>query len=177
MNCLLAYMLFLANTNPGAERQAFYAMKGKILRREDIQELVYDCWNCNGAGGWVELVPDGYSDWIECHKCGGDGVWDRRWVILDRWELGGRTFHNPNGRLTSRPAHVAIRGRVRHPDMGRWATVAKWALFCWFYPSLVRHAVGDRLRHEARRYEWWKNDVMRWRDQKGYALNYDQIPF
>lgn len=120
----LSRLLWLANASPPTGcRREFYAVKDAILRRwgrpdgHDWQEITHYCWRCEGGG----IVDDGWGEDDRCPKCGGTGIWDRFWVRLERWEIGGRVFHRPAERVWGRPDEpVAIVGRVEHARVG-WA--------------------------------------------------------
>jgi hypothetical protein len=157
---LVARALRLANANPptlGAERAAFYAMKDRLCRRygdrvgRDWQEIVRECYGCDGSGRYT--YPEG--DWDECRRCGGDGVYDRFWVELERWEIAGLVFHRPAGRSYTPPGDpVAIVGRIRHARVG-WAgrEAGLWLALAFDRPLFLRLmtrggcACGPTWRH------------------------------
>ena len=131
---IISWLLWHANADPGFHRRDFYAMKDRLLARygrvvgHDVQRIQQPCYGtswdmtCKGAG---------------CPRCGGTGIWSERWVLLERWDLAGRTFHKPVG-----PAHPRavdfIDGYIRHQprnyrasrDAQLWlALLFDWRLF------------------------------------------------
>lgn len=111
----LAWLLGLANacarssTNP----RAFYQLKDRLLRRygrpagEDVQRIVKLCWGYYDSDG---------CEGSSCRRCGGSGIWDRKLVVLERWELGGRVFHRPTRTVWGPEweARVTIEGLIQH---------------------------------------------------------------
>lgn len=119
---VLSKLLFLANSSPPElERERFYAMKTRILRRFgtpdgcDWQRIVKVCFRCGGSG--VESYTD-YGD--ECSRCDGSGEYERVYFRLERTRIGGRVFHTPRGRYYDRPdgEAVTIEGRIQHRSPG-----------------------------------------------------------
>ena len=92
MKRFIGRLLHYANTSP-PKRKRFYEMKERILRRYgdrdgfDVQHFDGKiCLRCGGTGLWTKYEA--------CWKCGGSGLFKReRWVVLDRWKLGGFPFH------------------------------------------------------------------------------------
>ncbi len=122
-------LLHLANADPG-DRRSFYELKERLLRRyatfwgNDIQEIVKECW-----GDQVDEHGDRYGCGPQCRRCGGTGVWERKWIVLQRWHWGGYVFHVPEGRTYQKPESVQIHGRIEHPDYGRASREAE----LWLY--------------------------------------------
>ena len=85
---LLARLLHVANSSPPFDRQSFYAVKDRLLRRhgqvvgQDVQHLRRECWG-DGSG---KCDP-------HCLRCYGTGVYTERWVHLSRWQWLTYTFH------------------------------------------------------------------------------------
>lgn len=118
---LLAKLLHYANAGHPAFRSEFYALKERLLRKygtfrgHDLQEIKKECYG--------ESV--GYYEWAgckgtKCRRCGGTGVFDIRWVRLERWEWRGYVFHRPvdDTRIPPAVGSVKIFGRIEHADYG-----------------------------------------------------------
>jgi len=123
---MISWLLYLANARPPSEKkqkERFYAMKQRICERFatpdgfDVQHFTgKKCWSCGGSGihyYWDERDED------YCWKCNGTG-WYRRekWVILKRWKLGKRVFHQPDGVAYGHPfpslRNITIEGYIEH---------------------------------------------------------------
>jgi hypothetical protein len=116
---VLGWWLGLANANVGGSimGRRFYDLKDRLLRKyatrdgSDLQYLKDICW-----GYADEAACAGKS----CRRCGGTGVWSERWIELERWNLGGRIFHRPNGPIrvgvesAKEFARNIIDGRIQH---------------------------------------------------------------
>ena len=131
---LLAWLLWQANGDPHVvARQEFYALKERLLRRhgqhvgDDLQHIRKPCWGYRG---------EGCDD--ECRKCGGTGIFDEFWVLLQRWRMGRYTFHVPTGQRSWTPplARPTIEGFIRHSDRdhGMAHEAALW-LFLLYDPK------------------------------------------
>ena len=103
MKRLLALLLHIANTSPPlikGNKEGFYRIKDRLLKRwgihlaYDIQHIQKLCFRCDGTG------DDAWSEDVECRKCGGTGIYDEFWVILEKWKFGKYTFHSPWKRYT-----------------------------------------------------------------------------
>ena len=120
---LLSWLLWHANTDPPC-RERFYArIKDHILLRYgraaeprfEWQEIVHECWSCEGTGGLYERGG--------CYKCGGSGVYSRRFIPLYRWRIADRVFHRPGDAVNAlvEGVPVAIKGRIHHkPSRHAW---------------------------------------------------------
>lgn len=116
----LGYLLHLANSSPGWDRRRFYDMKTRILLLHgradgfDIQRIPpKECWTCGGSG-W-------FSHNDRCRRCGGSGQYAGPvWVVLQRYLLGGFTFHIPRERsyVKPDPDTTNIHGYIEHADCG-----------------------------------------------------------
>jgi len=137
---MIGYLLHVANSNPPVVSYhrdgLFYAMKDQILHalgeREthdtlfgpepnyDWQVITHPCWGCQ------QCKPDHWR-W---NGCNGDGIYSRTYVRLERWRLGGYTFHKPTGRYGAMPegSQVTITGLVQHKDYGPWSWRAAFLL-------------------------------------------------
>jgi hypothetical protein len=145
---LLGRFLHLANSDPGFgdERKAFYAIKDRILTRwgepdgTDVQHIAgKTCFGCDGTGQFVHYSGD--QDY--CERCGGSGWWRHpAWVVLQRYRLGGYSFHIPRERVYHEPQPnvTNIEGFVQHADYGVKARDA------WLWLALI---FDRRL--------WWKS--------------------
>jgi hypothetical protein len=136
----LSWLLQRANAKPPAmAREAFFAMKDRLLRRygqavgTDLQHIALKCWSCDGSGTYDHSGQT-------CFKCEGTGTYREFWVMLQRYRLGSRVFHRPLGKSIIRPsARPTIEGHVRHPErFKRWARPAQLALALLFDWSLFR---------------------------------------
>ena len=112
---ILTWLLVRANAKPpNGHREGFYAMKDQLLRRfgrmigAEWQHIHKRCWSCEDG-----VRDDGDSCW----KCGGTGIYQHTWVLLQRWEIGGAIFHRPVYRTTLDPHEVLmIHGYITHPE-------------------------------------------------------------
>lgn len=136
---LTSWLLYYANSDPPPmARQEFYALKTRLLQRygmadgTDIQWIVKHCWNCEARGR-----KDPY-----CWKCGGSGVYEQFWVVLVRWNLGGRVFHVPGPRRHGKPPveyAVNIHGYVQHAWHGKVSREAQlWLALLFDRPLFWR---------------------------------------
>ncbi len=145
---ILVRLLHWANSSPPCNRMQFYVLKTRLLNRygrfvgHEIQEIKKECW------GRYE-TPCG----PKCHKCGGTGVFDIRWVRLERWEWRGFCFHTPAGDTRKPCLRVDIHGRIEHKDYGRLSNEAVlWLyLLCGEWKLLAR---ALRESYCCGRY-WW----------------------
>lgn len=127
---LLARLLHYANSRPPHDRQAFYEVKERLLRKygrligSEWQHVVNECWGSNWD--YLDSVPCGPN----CRRCGGTGIHSQKWVSLERWQWGRFVFHRPAFTAWADPGEaVRIEGRIGHTDYGRLA--AESAL--WLY--------------------------------------------
>lgn len=126
----LAWLCHYANADPSFSRRYFYDLKDRLLRQyaefrgHDMQEITKECW-----GDKRDEYGDLHGCGPKCRRCGGTGVWDRRWVRLQRWQWGKYTFHIPDGDTRIKPDSVQIVGRVEHPDYGKASREAE----LWLY--------------------------------------------
>lgn len=130
----LAKLLHYANRRPPTLReQEFYAIKEKILLRHgrkigyDVQHIRKDCYSCDEAGmfrcDWKMPEP--------CWNCGGTGVYDEFWTLLEKYQLGKYTFHRPVSKVYENPGYQTfgkIEGYIRHDTPGYYisAECAFW---------------------------------------------------
>ena len=151
---ILATLLHYANASPPVNRTEFYALKDRLCRRyaefrgHDIQEIRKECWGDQ---------RDVYGDWggcgPNCRRCGGTGIFDVRWVRLERWHWFGYVFHRPDGDTRIKPDSVQIHGRIEHPNYGRASNeAALWLyLLCGEWRLLWRALKGSRCCG----WYWW----------------------
>lgn len=183
---MLAYLLHVANSNPWF-RDRFYAMKTRILHRYatsdgyDLQELPgKECWSCHGSGTYYHLSGDEDTCW----KCDGLGWYRRpRWTVLQRWQLGRYSFHEPtksghgSAPLDFKPPRNLILGYVKHRDyttrrvllatllialifdreLARMAAPELIARLPIGYPLLQRYRYRRRCAR-CRRRQWFSRD-------------------
>ncbi len=131
---ILATLLHYANANPPWDHRPFYLLKCRLLHKyarftgHQIQEIRKECLGRR----------DHFGDWSGCKgelcpKCGGTGVYDLRWVRLERWEWAGYVFHIPAGDTRKIPSPYPpdgmIRGRIEHAEYGRKSREA----LLWLY--------------------------------------------
>lgn len=126
---LLSTLLHYANTRAhSVDRNDFYSLKRRLLQRygkyvgHDIQEIRKECWG---------FYQDRKCPGTTCMKCGGTGIYQLKYIHLDRWQWGRYVFHIP-GQTLSRlpdPTTVTIVGRIEHPDYGLKASEAT----LWLY--------------------------------------------
>ena len=158
---LLATLLHYANAgHPG---QRLYDLKYYLLRTyarfdgHDLQEIRKECYG----------QATGYYEWEgckgpKCSKCGGTGVFDIRWIRLERWQWCGHVFHVPSGdtRIPPDIGTVKIFGRIEHPNYGLKPSEAE----LWLYVLCCRW--GD-LWHALRgssycKPRWWPMLNLQW---------------
>lgn len=112
---VLAWLLICANAKPAhSHREPFYRLKDRLLHRfgrligTEWQHIRKTCWSCEDG-----MRDDGDSCW----KCGGTGIYQQTWVLLQRWEIGGAIFHRPVRRTPLDPhGVVTIHGYITHPE-------------------------------------------------------------
>jgi hypothetical protein len=157
---LLAWLLHIANTDVGmTNRSEFYALKERLLRKygrfagHQIQEIKKPCW-----GPWGDEYGERKGCQGEkCPRCRGTGVFDFRWVRLERWEWAGYVFHRPvdDSRVIPSPYPPAdmILGRIEHKDYGRAANEAR----LWLYLICGEWRLfGKEMKsHAYARPGWW----------------------
>lgn len=177
-----AWLLHLANQDPPAgTRQEFYALKHRLLQRHarfdghQIQEISKPCygprkWN----HGYGEYEYDGCPG-ETCPRCSGTGVFDIRWIRLERWTWGRYTFHVPSGDTRTIPSPYPprdlIRGRIEHQanhqrsreallwlylvtgQLGTWwRECSGYSCTCRLYPMLNLQRVVAKLRARLSRH-------------------------
>lgn len=155
----LRHLLRVANSSPPPiTRREFYNLKDRLLRSRavfrghDLQEIIQPCWGPYDRIHGHHIGCQGGC----CPRCGGSGVYDKRWVRLERWDWGGSLFHIPSGETRIPPdpgTSVTIHGLVHHRDYGRASGEAVLWLYAlcgeWrtFWRELSSHcAVG---------WTWW----------------------
>lgn len=137
-NCgVLSRLLHYANANPPfTHRARFYDLKDKLLRKHgtfrghEIQEIKKLCWGeISHYNSWGDPVYHNCNP--ACGRCGGTGIFDIRWIRLERWEWGRYVFHIPvdDTRVPPDPKSVSIHGRIEHPNYRRLSNEA----LLWLY--------------------------------------------
>jgi hypothetical protein len=154
MKRFLGRLLHLANSDvPLFGNEQFYAIKERMLREwgtrdgEDWQHIRKECWTCHGTGIFSDF---GYP--LRCNRC-TRGVYDEKWIRLERWRLGGYVFHRPAETYhcseppwakigTDRPF---IEGRIEHKVPGRRGhEAALWLALIFDPPYWLRLMTGNR---------------------------------
>ncbi len=136
---LLAWFLHHANAaQPEDCREAFYRIKDRILSAygtpdgRDVQHIRKACWGDRG-----EPCNE------ECCRCGGTGIFQEKWVVLQRYRLDRYTFHRPVETYFSRQpdgVEATIEGLIRHHA----------------FPELAREAIGVLLwRYDPEAFNSW----------------------
>lgn len=127
---VLAWLLHYANSDPSYPKKTFYDLKDKLLRKyaefrgHDIQVITKECYGkFDNMGDPLGCIGDG------CRRCGGTGIYDRRWIRLQRWHWGKYVFHIPDGETRRMPDSVQIHGHVFHADYGKASREAE----LWLY--------------------------------------------
>lgn len=124
----LSLVLKHANATPPAHaREEFYALKQAILERYgircgyDVQEIVHKCW------GYRYDPCD-----ANCEKCDGTGIFEKKVILLERWQLAGQVFHRPLQRLPVAFSEVAptIHGKIAH-------RIRRLGFACWRVLSIL----------------------------------------
>lgn len=95
-------MLELANSATYYEKKfRFYPFKTRFLRAHaipdgyDLQILTLKCHCGDGIFRGVEHTrPERFFE--VCHKCGGSGIYLVKKILLTRWLIRGRLFHEPS---------------------------------------------------------------------------------
>lgn len=136
----------LAAANRGSWDPEFYSVKDALLRRFgrsdgfDVQEITHACWGYRHYG-----CDD------DCEKCGGTGVFSRRWVFLERRLWCGCVFHVPRETVFERPPRVDIVGRIP-----KTRTLASREAELWLYLLCGQFAMFvDRITNSSVSCPWW----------------------
>ncbi len=160
---LVARLLHYANASPPFNKTEFYEVKDRLLKRygtltgSDTQEISKDCWgerrwrpqddwNYDGDEDNYEQIPCG----PKCRRCGGTGIFDIRWILLERWRFGRFTFHRPTTETRKEPASVSVRGRIEHKDYGRLSNEAA----LWLYLLTAHFGLFWRTLRSSRTCGW-----------------------
>lgn len=137
----LAWLCHYANADPSWNRDCFYKLKLRLLHQFAVslgiitQEITKECW----GDQWDD---DGYRFGCgpECTRCKGTGIFDQRWVYLEKWQWGKYTFLVPDGFTRIKPPSVEISGHVIHPNYGKASREAE----LWLYVATLQWKT------------WWK---------------------
>lgn len=82
-------------------KKSFYVLKSDILHKYgheadyDLQTITKNCHTCNGKG----VYRCNWKLSETCWSCLGDGIYQKKKVVLKRWVLNGAVFHEPAGEL------------------------------------------------------------------------------
>ena len=126
---VLAKLCHYANADP-CHRPLFYELKTRLLQQyaqfcgHDIQEIVNEC-----HGGLDSMGDPRGCKGKQCRRCGGTGIYQRKWIRLQRWQWGKYTFHVPDGMTAIKPESVQIHGRIQHSNYGKASREAE----LWLY--------------------------------------------
>jgi hypothetical protein len=143
---LLGFVLHVGNSGPGLFRKdAFYKVKDQILQRwgepdgTDLQHISKVCFTCDGSGSYYRKG--------DCRKCYGTGKFEEFWTLLQRYKLGGYSFHKPLSRtgLWAKPPtqKVTIEGYITHQRYdGNKPVEAFYWLTIFFAPRVFWHYFG-----------------------------------
>jgi len=136
---ILAWLCHYANADPS---RTFYDFKDRLLHQyadfqgHDIQEIVKECWGSRDHWG----DPRGCKG-EECRRCNGTGIYDRRWVRLQRWKWGKYIFHIPISSTYIQPDSIQIHGRIIHDNYGKASREAE----LWLYIVTLQFSMWWRL--------------------------------
>lgn len=148
---ILNTLLHYANSNLSIlVKQDFYALKERLLDQYakvdgyDIQEITKKCWGYDDDG-----CPG-----ITCRKCGGTGIFDRFWVLLQRYRWGKYIFHSPaSNRTRIKPCHpVTIHGYVTHKSRG---TISNESVLWLFLLCGEWDSLWNLMRGSMKRCGWY----------------------
>lgn len=164
--------LALANAGSYTEKRWwFYPFKTRFLRQHalsdglDLQIIVKPCW-C-GDGIW--RGSDDYPSlpkhlWETCHKCNGTAIYDTRHIVLIRWLINGRIFHEPSTLIphldtNGRTYHEVFNGLIKHPEPP---------------PNVSRRAMERLfLRYEPKTFiNLWQRRWSNWKESRLLNINY-----
>lgn len=152
---ILAWLLVRANARmSGAmNRTECYALKDRILRKygvrdgSDIQHIREECWGYEQSDG---------CEGATCRRCRGTGIYNERWIELERWNVLGHVFHRPSERYVRGPEHGhfinRIEGRIRHDSTTPRA--AAEALL-WLLLICDRRLFWREFAHAGMRSGWY----------------------
>jgi len=160
MHAILPDLLRVANANArrmGWSRE-FYALKDRLLREYgqkqeacDIQHIADTCYTCYGSG---KIDPPRVGAYAEkCYHCYGTGIYQHRYVLLERWQLGPLTFHANPVRLST-PQASTISGFIEHPGVEYDDSMRAFFCLAALYdpPLALRLAKTRRYKYGC---EWW----------------------
>lgn len=145
--------LWLANAGQYAEKKFwFYPFKTRFLRRHaitdglDLQTIVKKCWCGDGIFRGVDHTAPRHF-WETCNRCNGTGIYETHRVVLIRWSLGGKIFHEPSSLITwSRRAEYKeqFEGLIKHPPVNNAAARRSFLRLLFRYEpnTLIRYFHG-----------------------------------
>jgi hypothetical protein len=100
------------------KQDVFYPLKHSLLQRFATpdgwqkQIITHNCYGCGGNGNVMYRFPSEYED---CDRCCGSGIWSQSKYYLQRWNLNGHIYYTP-----SEPYKLVgsereeIYGKIRH---------------------------------------------------------------
>lgn len=172
MTSFLPELLRIANANARRMHlsREFYGLKDRLLQQhgqkigEDVQYIVDKCWTCYGEGTLPAPRVGAYP--IKCGHCYGTGVWQHRYVLLDRWQLGPHVFHRPVGRTERRD--VTISGLISHEGVDYNESMRAFLCLAVLYdpPMLLQIARFHRTTWK----DWWPERALLKRTQEATAV-------
>lgn len=142
--CLfVGWLLRIANAHPRiTQRHDFYELKDALLSRFgeqmahwDLQHIVKPCWGPGQEGCLKE----------HCRRCMGTGIYEQKWVRLNRWIVGNNVFHRPVETFYRNPMMApTIKGYVRHCSVD---PLDSGEAQLWLYLIFGRPLFWDALIH------------------------------
>ena len=158
MKRILGLILHIGNSRPlFGYRDEFYALKTQLLEQyglfiqQDVQLILKPCWTCDQTGVFTK-----YGKWEACWSCAGTAFYSRFKSKLDRYELGGYSFHIPRGRVYDYSSEfkelpIHIRGFIEHQSYPFYlAAECSYWLFFIFNRSVFWKSLG-RTGHCSRK--------------------------
>lgn len=175
------HVQWLASANAGdypEKKFWFYPFKSRFCREHgvpdgmDLQVIEKKCWCGDGIFRGIEGTrPERF--WEECNRCGGSGIFETRHVVLLRWRVGDRLFHEPSDwvshaeYLPGKAYHQRFEGLIRHPEVPadtarrsmeklmfryepqRWLQLwqSRWRAWQWARSQKLKRMISSQIRH------------------------------
>lgn len=171
----------------------FYPFKTRFLRSHavsdgvDLQTIVKKCWCGDGIWrGRDDTLPRRL--WEPCDRCGGTGIHATHKVVLLRWLIGGKIFHEPSGwkehaqYLSPQVYRTRFEGLIKHaPVPARTGRMAMDRLLLRYEPEVFLRLWYARWRnwqhHQALKWRWQVNNQIRHVNQLLSRRAAGEIPF